>query len=118
MFGTAVSRAAFGALRSTARPAVLATRPGAAFTAPLGARRGYAEAVSDKLHLSLILPHSVRRRHHCVYCSPLTLFSGPLRRRGNPSQYFLVGIIVWDICSALICLFCSASGEMGILACE
>lgn len=31
--------------------------------AQMGARRGYAEAVSDKLKLSFILPHEVRINH-------------------------------------------------------
>jgi len=44
------------ALRSAARPsAVNMARPA---IASMG-RRGYAEAVSDKLQLSLILPHEV-----------------------------------------------------------
>lgn len=64
MFGVSASRAAVGAMRTAAvRPAVnMAARPAAvtAFKAPLGARRGYAEAVSDKLQLNLILPHAVR----------------------------------------------------------
>lgn len=43
------------ALRSSLR-AAKAPSP----LAQLGARRGYAEAVSDKLKLSFILPHEVR----------------------------------------------------------
>lgn len=43
-----------------ARTALRAARP-AAFRAPIAQRRGYAEAASDKLKLSLALPHSVRR---------------------------------------------------------
>ncbi|KAK0664814.1 ATP synthase subunit delta [Lasiodiplodia hormozganensis] len=40
-----------------ARTALRAARP-AAFRAPIAQRRGYAEAASDKLKLSLALPHS------------------------------------------------------------
>ncbi|OJD29153.1 atp synthase subunit mitochondrial [Diplodia corticola] len=40
-----------------ARTALRAARP-AAFRAPMVQRRGYAEAASDKLKLSLALPHS------------------------------------------------------------
>lgn len=57
MIGSA-SRAAMSAMRSSIRPSLAAAgrqRP-TALMAPL-AIRGYAEAVSDKLQLSLILPH-------------------------------------------------------------
>lgn len=33
-----------------------------AMTQLAGARRGYAEAVGDKLRLSFVVPHSVRNR--------------------------------------------------------
>lgn len=47
-----IARAAFrSALRATKAPSPLSQ---------LGARRGYAEAVSEKLKLSFILPHEVR----------------------------------------------------------
>lgn len=42
-----------------ARTAFRAARP--AFRAPIVQRRGYAEAASDKLKLSLALPHQVRQ---------------------------------------------------------
>lgn len=51
-----IARAAIRtALRATKAPSPLSQ---------LGARRGYAEAVSDKLKLSFILPHEVRFRNH------------------------------------------------------
>ncbi|UZJ53828.1 hypothetical protein CBS101457_003148 [Exobasidium rhododendri] len=54
MVFSSISRAAMPALRSAARPSMInMARPA---TVNLG-RRGYAEAVSDKLQLSLILPH-------------------------------------------------------------
>lgn len=58
MFGTA-SRAAMTAMRSSVRPSLAsaAARRPAAMMTPM-AVRGYAEAVSDKLQLSLILPHA------------------------------------------------------------
>lgn len=57
MVFSTISRAAMPALRTATRPsAINMARPA---IASLG-RRGYAEAVSDKLHLSLILPHDVR----------------------------------------------------------
>lgn len=48
-----IARAAF-------RSALRATKAPASPLAQIGARRGYAEAVSDKLKLSFILPHEVR----------------------------------------------------------
>lgn len=48
------------ALRSAARPAAsMAARPAVMPAAMTLGRRGYAEAVSDKLKLSFILPHAV-----------------------------------------------------------
>lgn len=57
MFGSA-SRAAMMAMRSSVRPslAAAARQQPTAMMAPF-AIRGYAEAVSEKLQLSLILPH-------------------------------------------------------------
>jgi hypothetical protein len=56
---------ALRALSTAARAAPLAART-------LG-RRGYAEAASDKLKLSFVLPHQVHRKHH-AYAEPrLTL---------------------------------------------
>ena len=48
-----IARAAF-------RSALRATKAPISPLAQIGARRGYAEAVSDKLKLSFILPHEVR----------------------------------------------------------
>lgn len=57
MFSTA-SRSAVAALRSSVRPSMAASAARRAPLAPLMSVRGYAEAVSDKLSLSLILPHA------------------------------------------------------------
>lgn len=58
VFSLAARSAAAGALRTAARPA--AARPAVLPAAMTLGRRGYAEAVSDKLKLSFILPHAVR----------------------------------------------------------
>lgn len=60
-----IARAAFrSALRATKAPAPLSQ---------MGARRGYAEAVSDKLKLSFILPHEVRIQHSRYYQHGLSM---------------------------------------------
>lgn len=63
VFSLAARTATAGALRSAAP--VAARRPAAAFPAAMTlGRRNYAEAVSDKLKLSFILPHAV-----CTICA-------------------------------------------------
>ena len=58
MFSTA-SRSAAAALRSSVRPSMAVTSAARrAPLAPLMSVRGYAEATSEKLSLSLILPHA------------------------------------------------------------
>lgn len=60
VFSIAARSATSGALRSAALPAARAAARPAVWPAGLTlGRRGYAEAVSDKLKLSFILPHAV-----------------------------------------------------------
>lgn len=74
-----------------ARTAVRAARP-AAFRAPIVQRRGYAEAASDKIKLSLALPHQVRPHplpspepSYRIGLEPFSLFDANLPR-ARPSS--------------------------------
>ncbi|SPO39759.1 probable ATP synthase delta chain precursor, mitochondrial [Pseudozyma flocculosa] len=80
-----------------------------------GARRGYAEAVSDKLKLSFILPHEVRSstRHFCF-------FTGTSSDGHHGHRIVLLHlprpIAIYDSSEVTQVNIASASGDMGILA--
>ncbi len=67
-----LARTATSLLRSSAVPAVAGARRSALAASGSSfamAKRGYAEAVSDKLQLSFILPHAVSSRFSLPCCS-------------------------------------------------
>lgn len=92
-----LSRSAVPLLRSAAR----STLPRTASIAPRIQSRGYAEAVSDKLKLSFILPHDVRR----ILSLSLTTTPTPTTTTSIHNQSFLKSLSQLSTHSSLYLLY-------------